>query len=89
MIVLPSDFEGLKGFILHCSLFPFVDLVVSELLVEEIRLKSHSKKGILSTPNPFMLAVPSKSSSNNQNMTYTWVAFDECSFCKKKGHWKA
>ena len=68
--------------ILHRSLLPFVDSVVSELLVEETRLKSHSKKGILSTLNPFVLVVPSKPSSNDQNRTSTRAAFDECSFCK-------
>ena len=72
-----SDFEGLRGSIFHRSPLLSVDLVVSELMVEETLLKSHSKKGILSTPNPSMLVVPSKSSSNNQNGTSTRVAFDE------------
>ena len=36
-----------------------------------------------------MLAVLSKPLSNSQNKPYTRVAFDECSFCKQKGHWKA
>ena len=81
LMALCSDFEGLKGSVLHRSTLPFVDSIVSELLAEETRLKSHSEKGIIST-------VPSKPSFNNQNRTSTRVAFDECSFCKHKGHWK-
>ena len=63
---LRSDFEGLRGSILHCSPLSSIDSVVSELLVEETHLKSHSKKGILYTQNPSILATPSKQSSNNQ-----------------------
>ena len=74
---------------MHCSALPSVDSVVSELLAEEIRLKSSYEKGILSTSNPYVLVVPSKPFSNNQNKPYTRAAFDECSFCKQKGHWKA
>ena len=33
-----NDFEKLRGSILHRSLLPFVDSIVSELLTEEIRL---------------------------------------------------
>ena len=84
-----SDFEGLRGSILHRSPLPFVDSVVSELLAEEIRLQSYSEKGILSASNPSILAVPSKAFSNHQNKSYTRVGFDEWSFCKQKGHWKA
>ena len=62
-MVLCSDFEGLRGSILHCSPFPPVDLVISALLTKETHLKSHSEKGILSTLNPSVLVVPSKSSS--------------------------
>ena len=84
LTALRSDFEGLRGSILHRSPLPSVDSVVSELLAEEIRLKSYSEKGILS--NPSVLAVPPKPFSNNQNKPYTRPAFDECSFCKQKGH---
>jgi hypothetical protein len=84
-----SDFEELKGSILHHSPLPYVDSVVSELLAEEIRLQSYSEKKILSASNPFVLAVPSKPFSNHQNKPYTRVGFDECNFCKQKGHWKA
>jgi len=57
LTALRSDFEGLKGSILHRSPLPSV---VSELLVEEIRLQSYSEKGILSASNPSVLAVPFK-----------------------------
>jgi len=86
LTALRSDFEGLKGSILHRSPLPSV---VSELLAEEIHLQSYSKKGILSASNPSVLAVPSKQFSNHQNKFYTRVGFDKCSFCKQKGHWKA
>jgi len=59
LTALHSDFEGLRGSILHRSPLPFVDSVVSELLAEEIRLESYSEKRILSTSNPSILAVPS------------------------------
>ena len=89
LMTLLSDFEGLRGSILHHSPLPSVDSVVSELLAEEIRLKSQSEKGILSTSNPSVLAVPSNSSSNNQNRTSIRSIFDECIFYKLKGYWKA
>ena len=88
-MTLRNDFERLRGSILHHSPILSIDSVVSELLAEETRLKSYFEKGIISTPNPSMLVVPSKPSSNNQNRTSTRVAFNECSFCKQKGHWKA
>ena len=74
---------------MHCSPFPSVDSIVNELFAEEIRLKSHSKKGIFSAMNPSVLIVPSKLPSNSKNKTYTRVSFDERSFCKQKGHCKA
>jgi hypothetical protein len=63
-----------------------VDSVVNELLLEEIRLQSYSKKEILFAFNPSILAIPFKSFFNHQNKPYTRVAFDECSFCIQKGH---
>ena len=45
LMALRSDFEGLRGSIMHRSPFPSIDSIVSELLVEEIRLKSHYEKG--------------------------------------------
>ena len=88
-MALRIDFEGLRGSSLHRSPLPSVNLIVSELLAEEMPLKSHSEKGIISAPNPFVLVVPSKSPPNSRNKTYTQVAFDECVFCKQKGHWMA
>ena len=86
---LRSDFEGLRGSILHRSPLPSFDSVFSELLVEEIRLQSYSEKRILFASNPSVLVVPSKPFSNHQNKPYTRAGVDECSFCKQKGHWKA
>jgi hypothetical protein len=76
LTALCSDFEGLRGSILHRSPLPSVDSVVSELWAEEIRLQSYSEKGILSASNPSVLAVPSKPFSNNQNKPYIRVGFD-------------
>ena len=70
LTALHNDFEGLKGLILHHSQLPFVDSVVSELLAEEIRLHSYSKKGILSASNPSLLAVPSKQFFNHHHEPY-------------------
>jgi hypothetical protein len=64
-MALHNDFKGLQGLILHCSPLSFVDYVVSVLLVKEICLQSYFKKGILSTSNPSMLTVPSKSFPSN------------------------
>jgi hypothetical protein len=89
LTALRSDFEGLRGSILHHSPLPSVDSVVNELLAEEIHLQSYSEKGIIFASNPYVLAIPSKPFSNHQNKPYTRVGFDECSLCKQKGHWKA
>jgi hypothetical protein len=86
LTALCSDFEGLRGSILHHSPLPSVNSIVSELLTEEIRLQSYFEKGILSASNPSVLAVSFKSFSNHQNKPYIGVGFDECSFCKQKGH---
>ncbi|CBI26597.3 unnamed protein product, partial [Vitis vinifera] len=56
---------ALYGTILYYKPLFSVDLVVSELLDEEIRLKSSVGKGILSTPPIFLLVVPSRPLSNN------------------------
>ena len=65
LTALRSDFERLRGSILHRSPLPSVDSIVSELLAEEICLQSYSEKGILSALNPSILVVPSKPSSNH------------------------
>ena len=56
LMALHSDFERLRGSILHRSPLSFVDSIISELLTEERRLKSHSEMGILSAPSPSILA---------------------------------
>jgi hypothetical protein len=81
LTTLRSDFEGLRGSILHRSLLLSIDSIVSELLAEEIHLQSYSEKGILSASNPSILVVPSK--------PFSRVGFNDCSFCKQKSHWKA
>ncbi|XP_062075565.1 uncharacterized protein LOC133779645 [Humulus lupulus] len=70
LMALRDEFEGLRGKILHHNPLPSVDLVVNELLVEEIRLKSRvdkggAEKGILPSLNPFVFAVPHRPASNN------------------------
>lgn len=73
---------------------PLVDSVVNELLTEELCLKSRVDKcsadrGILPSPTSSMFASFHSSPSTNKNRVQTKVCFDECSFCKQKGHWKA
>jgi len=46
-MALRSDFESLCGSILHCNPLPFIDDVVNELLVEEIRLASQPQANIV------------------------------------------
>ncbi|KAH7571721.1 hypothetical protein JRO89_XS04G0125500 [Xanthoceras sorbifolium] len=36
-----------------------------------------------------VLAVPSRPHASYENKPYSRVGFDECSFCKQKGHWKS
>ncbi|XP_052626642.1 uncharacterized protein LOC111918967 [Lactuca sativa] len=85
---LRSDFEGLRGTILHRSPLPSMDFVVHELIVEETRIKSHVDKDFkatsIPTPAPVVLAI----SSNHSRQTSS-VAYDESAFCKQKNHWKA
>ncbi|XP_031256344.1 uncharacterized protein LOC116114338 [Pistacia vera] len=66
-MALRDELEGLRGTILHCRPLSSIDSVVSELLAEEIRLKTQTQKGILPTPIPSVLAVPSRPSSNYQS----------------------
>ncbi|XP_062088473.1 uncharacterized protein LOC133795035 [Humulus lupulus] len=94
LMALRDEFEGLRGTILYRSPLLSVDSVVNELLAEEIRLKSRvdkrgAEKEILPSPNPSVFAIPHRPASNNQHKTQAKVGYDECSFCKQKGHWKA
>lgn len=79
-MALHSDFKGLRSSILQRPPLASVDVVVIELLVEQIRFKSHFEKEIISTPNYFMFVAPFKPPSNNKERTYRRVA-DGCSFC--------
>nr|GEY49039.1 Gag-Pol polyprotein [Tanacetum cinerariifolium] len=47
LMALRHDFKGLRGSIMHHDPMSYVDNIVSELLVEEIRLKSHDDKKIV------------------------------------------
>ena len=49
LMALRGDFEGLRGSVLHHSPLLPVNSIVSDLLVEKTRLKSHYEKGIIST----------------------------------------
>jgi len=82
LIALHNDFKGLKGSILHRSPLSSVDSVVNKLLIEEIYFQSYFKKEIISTYNPYVLSVLSKVLFNNQNKSFTRVAFDECNLYK-------
>ncbi|KAL5753750.1 hypothetical protein ACOSP7_021970 [Xanthoceras sorbifolium] len=84
-----DDFESLRGSILHRNPLPSVDSIVSELLAYEIRLKSQAGKGILPIPNQSVLVVQSRPYTSYENKPYLSVGFDECSFCRQKGHWKS
>ena len=85
LMALRSDFEGLRGSILHRTPLPTVDSVVHELIAEETRIKSHGDKAP-KIATPAIFDVSQRPQSSNQNRPR--VAFDECAFCKKKNHWK-
>ena len=88
LMALRSDFEGLRGSILHRTPLPTVDSVVHELIAEETRIKSNTDKGPKpATPAVFASVPQQRSQPSNQNRPK--VAFDECTYCKKKNHWKA
>ena len=84
LMALRSDFEGLRGTILHRSPLPSVDSVVHELIAEETRIKSQADKGSKVTSPTAVFAVPT-----NQSRQAPRVGYDACAFCKQKGHWKA
>ncbi|XP_047342810.1 uncharacterized protein LOC124946290 [Impatiens glandulifera] len=88
LAALRSNFETLRGSILHRNPLPSVDLVVHELIAEEIRIKTRLDKEHNPTSTSFVLATPHNPSSNHPNRLNSRVAMDECAFCKKKGHWK-
>nr|GEU40489.1 hypothetical protein [Tanacetum cinerariifolium] len=65
-----------------------VDHVVSELLVEEIRLNSHDDKKIFG-PSIFASTHHTTTSTRTQNMPYSKLVLDECAYCKHNSHWKS
>ena len=87
LMALRSDFEGLRGTILHRTPLPTVDSVVHELIAEETRIKSQSDKGSKAVATPTVFAVQNQTRPSGQFKPK--VAFDECAFCKKKNHWKS
>jgi hypothetical protein len=64
LTTLHNHFKGLRGSILHHLALFSIDSVISKLLAQEIHLQSYSKKEIPFASNRFVLAVPSKSFSN-------------------------
>ncbi|PWA52684.1 hypothetical protein CTI12_AA256050 [Artemisia annua] len=88
LMALHHDFEGLRGSILHCDPLPSVDSVVSELLVEEICLKSLDDRKIV-TQQGSSVFVASQRSLNGIQKGHWKSAIDECAYCKQKGHWKS
>ncbi|XP_075489501.1 uncharacterized protein LOC142528343 [Primulina tabacum] len=70
LMALRNDFEGLRGTILHRNPILSIDSVVSELLAEEIRLKSHVDKGTIPTI-PSVFAAPQRPQANHQNRSNT------------------
>ena len=75
LMALRSDFEGLRGTILHRTPIPTVDSVVHELIAEETRLKAHVDKGSKLSTTPAVFAVPQRSQNSNQSRPK--VAYDE------------
>ncbi|XP_074373914.1 uncharacterized protein LOC141714284 [Apium graveolens] len=88
LMTLRSDFEPLRGSILHRTPLPSVDYVVNELLAEEIRIKSNGAKENLSSGTPSVFVVPPRSSGVIQNRSIRPLQ-DECSYCRDKGHWRS
>ncbi|PWA71849.1 hypothetical protein CTI12_AA263730 [Artemisia annua] len=88
VMALRHEFEGLRGSILHRDPLPSVDSVVSELLVEEIRLKSLDDQKIVAQQGSSVFAA-SQRSSNGIQKGHWKSPINECAYCKQKGHWKS
>ena len=91
LMALRSDFEGLRGAILHRTPLPTVASVVHELMADETRQKTLANSTPnLNTPAVFAVAPNQSRFSNNQSRPSGMrVSADECAFCHKKGHWKS
>ena len=79
-MALYDEFEGFCGSILHRIPLPSIDSIDSELLAEEIQLKSQAKKSIILTTS--ILAMPSRPPTGDQSKSNLMVVIDECSFFK-------
>ncbi|PWA79125.1 hypothetical protein CTI12_AA209230 [Artemisia annua] len=86
-MALRHDFEGLRGPILHRDPLPSVDSVVSELLAEEIRLKSLDDQKIVTQQGSSVFAASQRFS--NGIIKKPIIPADECAYCRQKGHWKS
>ncbi|KAL6509554.1 hypothetical protein OROGR_022864 [Orobanche gracilis] len=98
LMALRTDFELIRGSILHRTPLPSVDSVVHELLAEETRLKTQTGK-VSTAPNTFVLAASQVSDSSalaartfklpqNRTASYQTMNNQECAYCKEIGHWK-
>ena len=79
-MALYDEFEGFCGSILHRIPLPSIDSIDSELLAEEIQLKSQARKNII--PTTSILAMPSRPPAGDQSKSNLMVVIDECSFFK-------
>ncbi|GJZ53892.1 probable WRKY transcription factor 40 [Tanacetum coccineum] len=77
--------DGLRGSILHREPLPSVDSVVSELLAEEIRLKSLDDQNIVTQQGSPVFAASQWFLSG----IIKKPDVDECAYCRQKGHWKS
>ncbi|CAH9065527.1 unnamed protein product [Cuscuta epithymum] len=97
LMALRSQFEPLRGAILHRSPLPSVDGAVHELIAEETRFKvanlSPSSQSVFVTrscPPVQHLAplLPIPASHQTQVSGRPRIPVDECGYCHQKGHWK-
>ncbi|OMO69743.1 Zinc finger, CCHC-type [Corchorus olitorius] len=88
LMALRNEFEQLRGSILHRSPLPTVHNVVSELIVEETRLKTPSLP-IVNTQAVLMASSQLRPTNMNSLVRGTQrIAINECGYCHEKGYWK-
>nr|GEZ20682.1 hypothetical protein CTI12_AA063150 [Tanacetum cinerariifolium] len=68
LMALRYNFEGLRGLILHREPLPPVDSVVSELLAEEIRLKSLDDQKIVTQQGSSIFVASQRSFNGIKNL---------------------
>ncbi|GKE49401.1 hypothetical protein Tco_1480659, partial [Tanacetum coccineum] len=78
LMALRQDFEGLRGSILHREPLPSVDSVVSELLAEEIRLKTLDDQKIVTQKGSSVFAASQRFS----NDIIKKPVVDKCAYCR-------